>query len=174
MAKRSNFDRIPRDFYPTPEAAVLPLLPHLQPNTRFAEPCCGNMALADHLEKHGHSCYWASDIEERSTRQMAVIDALELTMPIINAGMVICNTPWDRKILHPMIDHFRNLAPSWLLFDAGWAYTRQSSELMKYCKKIVAVGRVKWIPDSKMSGKDDCAWYYFVKDETVTQFIGRQ
>ena len=29
MGKRSDFERIPRDFYPTPYKAVLPLLPHL-------------------------------------------------------------------------------------------------------------------------------------------------
>jgi len=39
------------------------------------------------------------------------------------------------------------------------------------------VGRVKWIPDSKMTGKDNCAWYLF--DNTFegkggcTQFYGR-
>ena len=30
MGKRSSFERIPRDFYPTPEAAVPPLLPFLR------------------------------------------------------------------------------------------------------------------------------------------------
>ena len=29
MGKRSNFERIERDFYPTPEEALIPLLPHL-------------------------------------------------------------------------------------------------------------------------------------------------
>ena len=29
MGKRSNFERNPRDFYPTPKEAVIPLLPHL-------------------------------------------------------------------------------------------------------------------------------------------------
>jgi hypothetical protein len=30
MGKRSSFERIPRDFYQTPEAAVPPLLPFLR------------------------------------------------------------------------------------------------------------------------------------------------
>ena len=30
MGKRSNFERLPRDFYPTPFSAVAPLIPHLR------------------------------------------------------------------------------------------------------------------------------------------------
>jgi hypothetical protein len=30
MGKRSNFERRPADFYPTPKAAVLPLIPFLR------------------------------------------------------------------------------------------------------------------------------------------------
>ena len=30
MGKRSNFPRVPRDFYPTPFEAVPPLVPHLR------------------------------------------------------------------------------------------------------------------------------------------------
>jgi len=40
MGKRSDFERVERDFYPTPEAAVLPLLPHLPDSYfTFIEPC---------------------------------------------------------------------------------------------------------------------------------------
>ena len=38
MGKRSDFERIPRDYYPTPYSAVEPLLPHLPENFTFAEP----------------------------------------------------------------------------------------------------------------------------------------
>ena len=38
MGKRSSFERIERDFYPTPVEAVRPLLSHLAPGTRFVEP----------------------------------------------------------------------------------------------------------------------------------------
>ena len=47
MGKRSDFDRIPRDYYPTPKAAVGPLLPHLLPATLFIEPCAGEGHLID-------------------------------------------------------------------------------------------------------------------------------
>ena len=65
MGKRSNFKRIPRDFYPTPIEAVYPLLEHLEEDFLFAEPCAGDGTLIDHLERKG-VCMWASDIEPQA------------------------------------------------------------------------------------------------------------
>jgi hypothetical protein len=50
-----HFARRERDFYPTPAEAVVPLLPHLSPRTRFSEPCAGDGALIDHLTARGTS-----------------------------------------------------------------------------------------------------------------------
>ena len=85
--------------------------------------------------------------------------------------MVITNPPWNRKILHPMIENFIQYNGAWLVFDANWMHTKQSIELMKYCKKIVTVGRVRWIGDK--AGKDDVCWYQFVNHKTSTEFCGR-
>ena len=86
----------------------------------------------------------------------------------------ITNPPWDRKILHPILEKLPMIFPTWLLFDADWMHTKQSSELIKRCVKIVSVGRVKWIENSKMTGKDNCAWYLFdVNFNGKTEFIGR-
>lgn len=172
MAKRSSFDRVPRDYYPTPFDAVLPLIPHLNNNTRFAEPCAGDGRLIRHLEKFGHDCVLASDIEPQSS-EIDTISALDLTDQLKKVDCVITNTPWDRKILHPMIEHFRNYCPAWLLLDADWAFTKQASDYMKYCSAFVAVGRVKWIEDSKMTGKDNAAWYLFMQDRCKTVFHAR-
>ena len=47
MGKRSDFERRPGDFYPTPRAAALPLIAHLRGGgiATFAEPCAGDGAL---------------------------------------------------------------------------------------------------------------------------------
>ncbi len=74
---------------------------------------------------------------------------------------IISNTPWERDILHPMIRRFMTIAPTWLLFEADWAFTRQANEFMANCSHIVAVGRAKWVPGSDHSVKDNCAWYRF-------------
>jgi hypothetical protein len=161
MGKRSSFERRPMDFYSTPEAAVLPLLPWLPRQTRFCEPCAGEGDLIRHLEKHGHQCITAFDADHTKTTY-PVIDAMFL-MPndLAGANMIITNPPWSRQILHTLIDRFACLAPTWLLFDADWAFTKQSTPYMDYCRMIVAVGRVKWIEGSKNTGKDNCAWYLF-------------
>lgn len=169
MGKRSDFSRAPRDFYPTPLEAVLPLLPHLPYGTMFAEPCAGDGALVDYLEAAGHQCIWESDIQPQ--RPMMEADAMGL---LFMNGVIITNPPWDRKILHPMIEWFTHQRPTWLLFDADWVHTRQSAPFLPLLRKIVSVGRVKWIPDSKMTGKDNCAWHLFDQDGTGTQFFGRQ
>ena len=174
MGKRSSdFERKPRDFYPTPYEAVIPLLSHLEPNTHFAEPCAGDGALVRHLEKHGHQPMLVSDIEPRAYA-IGKLDVFGVGSDCLIGDGFITNPPWDRKILHPLIIHLSDIAPTWLLFDADWAHTNQSIEFMSRCEKIVSVGRVKWIPDSKMTGKDNCAWYLFKKDPLIiTQFWGR-
>jgi len=43
MGKRSNFERVERDYYPTPIQAVEPLIDHLPQGTfDFVEPCAGD------------------------------------------------------------------------------------------------------------------------------------
>jgi len=160
MGKRSNFDRVERDFYPTPYEAVGPLLPHLPERCNFDEPCCGDGALIRHLENHGHTCLRWSDVENRwKGGDVTIVTATECND--CYGSFFITNPPWDRKVLHPIIQHLSGIAPTWLLFDADWMHTKQSIPYMGYLHKIVSVGRVKWIPDSKMTGKDNACWYLF-------------
>ena len=129
----------------------------------------GDYRLVEHLDKHGHICVSAYDIEPRDPRvdQQDALSDLHFSGPMFP---VITNPPWDRKILHPMIDRFRKFG-CWLLFDADWMHTKQSSDYMKFCEKVVSVGRVKWFDDT--TGKDNAAWYRFVPAQTDTTFIGR-
>lgn len=169
MGKRSNFARVERDFYPTPPKAVEPLLPHLKAGTVFIEPCAGDGALIDALEAHGNQCYASYDIEPQG-RIVQKIDAMEARVcPSLSWDCFITNPPWNRKFLHPFIDKYRRIAPTWLLFDADWMCTKQAHPFLPYCHKIVSVGRVKWFPDSKWVGKDNVCWYLFddFEDDTV-------
>jgi len=179
MGKRSDFQRKPRDYYPTPLAAVVPLIPHLPSSFTYAEPCAGDGRLIQHISKllPGSECTFASDIELRdSDEDIEEIDAFDITDDHLHhSDLIITNPPWDRKLLHPMIEHFSNLRPTWLLFDADWVHTVQSSELVKTrLRKIVSIGRVKWIENSAGSGKDNAAWYLFdaIKGGP-TEFFGR-
>lgn len=172
MGKRSDFERAPRDFYPTPFEAVRPLLPHLQPATRFCEPCAGDGALIDHLTLAGHICARARDIEPRR-EDIEQKDAL--TTLTGNIDCFITNPPWDRKILHPLIVFLSDQHPTWLLFDADWIHTRQAAPYLSRLVKVVSVGRVKWIPDSPFTGKDNCAWHLFDRPSiAAAAFYGRE
>lgn len=91
------------------------------------------------------------------------------------ADVVITNPPWDRKLLHPMIERFSSIRPTWLLFDGNWLFTKQSNQYLKRLHKVVTVGRVRWIPGSKYVGKDDCCWYLFDKEKegNTLEFVGK-
>lgn len=172
MGKRSNFDRVPRDFYPTPIEAVRPLVPHFQFGS-FVEPCAGDGALIDHMRSAGFHCVDAFDIFPKR-HDVRMKDALKANSCLQDADCIVTNPPWDRKVLHPMIEHFSALRPTWLLFDADWVHTKQSAPFTPYLRKIVSVGRVKWIPDSKMTGKDNCAWHLFDANTSgPCEFVGR-
>lgn len=172
MGKRSDFKRIEKDFYRTIDPrAVEALNPHLQPGTRFAEPCVGAGDLMVSLISLGHECYWHSDISDEENP----ICALSLESEHLHdSDIIITNPPWSRPILHELIPHLSGLKPTWLLFDADWAHTKQSVPYMSMCVKIVSVGRLLWIPGTKMTGKDNCAWYLFDANHNgSTEFVGR-
>jgi hypothetical protein len=173
MGRRSNFPRIDKDAYDTPPEAVLPLLPHLHPGTRFIEPCGGKGALTAAVEAHGHQCVYTCDIAPRASG-IVKRDALDLVgSDVLAADVIITNPPWSRPILHQLIDHLRQLRPTWLLFDAAWAHTKQAAPFLRFCSFLITVGRVKWIPGTTMTGKDDAAWFRFEAFETQTVFIGK-
>lgn len=185
MGKRSEFERVEKDFYRTIDArAAKALIPHLAEHTRFIEPCAGLGDLVTELEAYDHKCVWASDsnIDEEFLKEVPArirtCDAFSVQFgrtDIVNSyDAIITNPPWSRPILHPMIEHFSKFKPTWLLFDADWAHTRQSAPYMKWCRKIVSVGRLIWIPGTTMSGKDNVSWYCFDQNsEGVTEFYGR-
>ncbi|PWJ81543.1 hypothetical protein C7441_11075 [Pseudaminobacter salicylatoxidans] len=153
MGKRSSFPRRPQDAYDTPADAVPALIPHLVGVRTFAEPCAGNGYLIRHLSHFGLECIYSSDIKEG-------VNALDVS-DFGKVDAVITNPPWSRDVLHAMILHFQAIAPTWLLFDADWAYTSQAGPFLDQCSHIVAVGRLKWIEGSKHTGKDNAAWFRF-------------
>lgn len=178
MGKRSSFKRRKNDSYDTPPEAVAPLLPHLPETFTYWEPCAGNGSLIDALSVG--NCVAASDIEPRPREGHHFIvarDALWVGRGAVDfwgADFIISNPPWTREILHPMIDRFSWMRPTWLLFDADWMHTKQAVPYLKKCRKIVSVGRVKWIKDSPHTGKDNVSWYLFTRDEIgKTEFFGR-
>ena len=171
MGKRSNFKRFKHDAYDTPPEAVIPLLPFLLDNTKFVEPCAGRCHLIWALEDHGHICIFRSDIGPNYDNGVLMRDALKIERAL--GECYITNPPWSRPILHPIILHLSKLAPTWLLLDADWMHTKQARPYLARCQKIISIGRVKWIKDSKYTGKDNCCWYLFGNYKCEPTFYGR-
>jgi hypothetical protein len=155
MAKRSSFARIEGDVYPTPFAAVPPLIPHLRRERirTFAEPCCGDGALVRHLETFGLHCTYAGDIsagqDARERESYGGVDA------------IVTNPPYTRQLMHELITHFQAIAPAWLLLEMDWAATAQAEPFLPSCSTIVVVGRLKLIEGTPHSGKESFGWFRF-------------
>lgn len=163
MGKRSNFPKIEKDAYMTFDPrATRPLLDYIGHPVTYYEPCVGKGDLIKNL--YPHLCLGYSD-EERDARTYHYETS---------ADYFITNPPWTRDILHPIIENLRNQLPTWLLFDADWLHTVQAQPYLAHCKTIVSVGRLLWIPGTTETGKDNCAWYLFVKNKTKTEFIARK
>lgn len=187
MGKRTEteFEKHEKSQYLTPQGPVLSLVPFLpKGGFYFAEPCAGDGRLVNHIEKltNGRGV-WISDIDPGGVSALAdekyggaqrtdvmEKDALSVTKDDLlsaQVDMVITNPPWERSkahdyILHRLIEHYGSMIPTWFLFDGDWAHTAQAQPyLEQYCTRIVSVGRVKWMPDSKHTGKDNACWYEF-------------
>ena len=170
MGKRSDFKRRKNDLYETWDArAVAPLLFHVPQGATFDEPCAGGGALSDQLIDAGLQPRFLSDIDPIRDG-IEARDAFDYN-PLERPDYIITNPPWTRDILHPLILHFSDIAPTWLLFDAAWMFTAGKlmhrrgfgsvPAIMERCVKVVTVGRLKWIRGSSCDAKDDCAWYLF-------------
>jgi hypothetical protein len=177
MGKRSEkFKRNPRGFYITPISAVHPLLRHLPDTVHFDEPCAGDGTLIEHLEAAGHFLAFASDIQPMAS---SVLKLNALSIDQCNGDMFITNPPWPEPHRRgdpalAVLTHLSALAPTWLLLPADFAHNVYFAKVESRCRKIVSVGRVKWMPGTKHSGKDNAAWYLFEgSHEGATVFHGR-
>src|SRR5580765_3865026 len=122
MGRRSDFPRRPHDDYRTTDPrAVATLLPFLKRDgiKTFAEPCAGDDDLANELVRVGLTCALASDIKDGW-------DALQTT-DFNGADVIITNPPWTRALLHPLILHFQEFLPTWLLLDSVWAFNAHAT-----------------------------------------------
>jgi hypothetical protein len=134
---------------------VPPLIPHLRGIRAFAEPCVGEGDLMRHLQSFGLICVYAGDIK---TGQ----DALAST-DYGEPDAIITNPPHDedRKVMHALIAHFQNIAPSWLLLPQDWTGTKQAKPFLPACSDILPIGRLKLIAGTKHSGFDNLVWCRF-------------
>jgi len=143
VSKRSDFDKIPRDYYPTTDPKSIPpkFIEFIRGKT-YAEPCCGEGDLVDLLMDIS-ICRWESDIEDRGAGK--VWDAMCLSKhELEKCDLIITNPPYTKSVLLPMIDHFISLKPTWLLLPSDLMHNIYFAPYMKRCSKVVSVGRLFW------------------------------
>ena len=157
MSKRNpGLARNARDFYATPEKAVLSLVPHLPVGGTYYEPCSGNLDLIDALNRYSFmECVGESDIVDSKPAET-------LSEEDINgAEFFITNPPWDTDWLHPIIDRLIVLRPTWLLLYSDWLFTRQAVPYQPWISTVVTMPRVIWIDGTTTAGYDNCCWVLF-------------
>ena len=142
-----------RDDWPT-WPAVVPLLPHLQPGTKFIEPCCGAGDLVQHLERAGHTCVASYDLP---------IDARTASYAIDPDTIFITNVPWRRSFEpHKIIANLSDQRPLWALIYTDWLCTSRATPYLPRLRAVAVIGRVKWLPNSKYSGgMENSCWCLF-------------
>lgn len=189
MGKRSAgaFARRKHDLYRTWDPrAVAPLLPHLPAGARFFEPCAGDGDLIELLKAAGLECAGACDIDgpygyyEKKPGRVERLGTIahgdatkhDAAGHYYGFDFYITNPPWTRDLLHAIILNLYWQRPTWLLFDADWAHTLQARPYMPLCRRIVSVGRVRWMEGTDNDGKDNAAWHLFAPAGN-TDFIGR-
>lgn len=161
----SKFEKREQDYWPTPQSAMIPLLPFIKSVRSFAEPCVGEGHIVHWLETDKRKATFISDLE---------LDARSHKYPTHLFEMFITNPPWSRPIMHEIIENLRLQKTTWLLIDSDWMHTKQAQEHLQYCRAIVSIGRVQWVPDSPSTGTRNCCWYEFTKFKEDTIFYGRQ
>lgn len=166
LGKRSDFERHDRDFYATPLGPVLKLAPFVAYQGRpfrYVEPCAGEGDLIRHLDAIGGKCTWRSDLPVDAR----TIDEFWCT----GADWIITNPPWPRpgnaSLTLEIIMRCMKLRPTWVLLSADFAHNAYFGDIEIHCRRIVSVGRVKWIAGTDTAGKDNAAWYQFSQWHTV-------
>lgn len=172
MTKRNQKnERRPRGFYPTPWAAFAPLVPNIM-GYDVVEPCAGDGTLCRWIDGAGVRVVHACDIAPRHP-WVQEGDATTIKMPETgNLTIFVTNPPWPepRAKGEPTMSILRNLAtqaPTWLLLPADFLHNVYAADPMHYCRRVISVGRVKWIPGTEHEGFDNAAWYLFdMRDPT--------
>lgn len=160
MSKRVKTDSAtsnPKNWHPTPRAALEPLLPLLEPGTEFVEPCAGDGRLIEMLEEAGHRCIWAIDVEPRGGNPL--IECADATRCATEGLTIITNPPFERRLLDPLLAHWLGRSPLWLLLPADMICNIWTIPLTRRVDRIVPLGRVSWM-DNGTGGFENYAWLH--------------
>ncbi len=168
MSKRTQTNSAeinPKNFWPTPKAAVDPLRDVIPAGTVYVEPCAGGGDLIGHLD--WLTCSAAYDISP-SSPVIVQVDAVEVKP---DKRMIVTNPPFQWTLLKPLLDHWIGKRVCWLLLPLDMLANKRTAPYMAHVDRIVPLGRVSWLNNGK-GGMENFAWFRF--DTKEQPFIARR
>jgi hypothetical protein len=146
------YTRQDKDFYPTPDWVTEALLRRVRLPKGIWEPCCGDGAMAQVLEAHGHHVV-GTDLVDRGYGEAGRDFRAETRLPE-GITAIVTNPPYGRR-LFAFVDHALELTRPVsgmvaMLFNAQWPYAAVNSERLlhpAFEASVVLRNRIVWFAD---------------------------
>lgn len=157
--RNSEYERIERDAYETPEWATMALIPHLRPLEKIWEPACGTGKMLRALQKAGLYVI-GTDI--------VIMPEMDFLQSEPNGGTdaIITNPPYvlAREFIGRalgLMEPAGGIVAMLLRTDFDHAKTRQYlfANCPPFAKKVVLTKRIQWFEDSKGAPSFNHAWF---------------
>src|SRR5919112_788045 len=150
--RNRGYERQEQNFYPTPAWPTEALLRRVRLPKGIWEPCCGNGAMAQVLEAHGH-CVVATDLVDRGYGEAGRDFLAETHLPE-GVTAIVTNPPYGRA-LYKFIDHALELTRPVggmvaMLVNIQWLTGAANSTRLRhpaYEALVVLTNRIVWFPD---------------------------
>ena len=139
------YTRQDRDFYPTPGWVTEALLRRVRLPKGIWEPCCGNGAMAQVLEAHGHLVV-GTDLVDRGYGEAGRDFRAETRLPE-SITAIVTNPPYGRR-LFAFVDHALELTRPVsgvvaMLFNAQWPYVCRGQQRAAASPGVRGLGRAE-------------------------------
>jgi hypothetical protein len=153
--RNRGFERQPQNFYRTPPGVTKALLRNVRlPEGKIWEPCCGDGAMAQVLEAHGHPVV-ATDLKDRGYGEGGRDFLAEPRLPD-GVTAIVTNPPYGKLLLPKIVAHALELTRPVggmvaLLVNAQWPYSKTNSKLLchpAFDLEIKLTDRIYWFLDA--------------------------
>jgi hypothetical protein len=158
-----GYARQEQNFYPTPAWVTEALLRRVRLPKRIWEPCCGNGAMAQVLESHGHHVV-GTDLVDRGYGEGGRDFLMESRLPD-GVTAVVTNPPYGKTLLPKIVDHALELTRPVggmvaLLVNVQWQTAAENSKRLRipaFDASVILTDRIRFIPDTdERPGEDHC------------------
>ena len=167
----SDYARIERDRYETPEWVTDALLPYIPKMQWIWEPACASGKMSRALKKN-HPVYSSDLVTDYGITNT---DFLKSELPL-NINAIITNPPFNReaekfirhglKLLAPVPDYFMAMLLP-IDFDSGKTRRDMFEDAAHFAGKIVLTSRIVWIEKDGAAPTTNHAWYFWDKRHTA-------